>query len=314
MFFSPRSKSGWLAIVREGEALTLAHVVRPADAESLPKLCRLDSYNIDRDAADALARLRGAHALKGYHCTTLLDEGEYNVTPLASPAVPRDERREALRWALKEMVNYPVDHACIEVLDLPGDGAAAGRSAGVLVVSAPEAAVRTCAAPFVAAKITLDTVDIPELAQRNVAALLEDENRGLAFLRIDERGMTLTLTFHGELVAVRRAETSTSQLSGGSEEMRARVRERLALELQRSLDNFDRQYSHIPVSKVVLACYPPVEGLAAMLAAGGYVPVQEMDLSARIDFSALPALASPTEQARHLLAIGAALRSPEGTA
>lgn len=314
MFLSPRSKSGWLAIVKQGETLTLAHVVRPAEADALPQLRRLDSYNIDRDAADALARLRGAHALKGYRCTTLLDEGEYNVTPLAPPAVPRDERREALRWALKEMVNYPVDHACIEVLDLPGDGAAAGRSAGVLVVSAPEAAVRACAAPFVAARIALDTVDIPELAQRNVAALLEDENRGLAFLRIDERGMMLTLTFHGELVAVRRAETSTLQLSGGSEEMRARVRERLALELQRSLDNFDRQYSHIPVSKVVLACYPPVEGLAAMLAAGGYVPVQEMDLSTRIDFSALPALASPAEQARHLLAIGAALRAPEGSA
>ena len=42
-------------------------------------------------------------------------------------------------------------------------------------------------------QIVLDAVDIPELAQRNVAALLEDQNRGLAFLRIDETGMMLTL-------------------------------------------------------------------------------------------------------------------------
>lgn len=123
--------------------------------------------------------------------------------------------------------------------------------------------------------------------------------------------MMLTLTFHGELVAVRRGEMSTLQLNGGSDEMRARIRERLVLELQRSLDNFDRQYSHIPVSKVVLACYPQVVGLAAALAENSYVPVQEMDLSPVLDFPALPELGDPQFQTRHLLAIGAALRQQE---
>lgn len=323
MFFSPRRKPGWLAILPQGETLTLAHVVRPArpsssssssSLNSPPQLRLLDSFAIDRDAADALARLRGARALKGYRCTTLLGEGDYNVTPLEPPAVPRAERREALRWSLKEMVNYPVDSACLDLLDLPNAGLTAGRSAGVLVVSAPEAAVRACVEPFVVAKIALEVVDIPDLAQRNVAALLEDDNRGLAFLRIDERGMMLTLTFHGELVAVRRGDMNTLQLTGGSEEMRARVRERLVLELQRSLDNFDRQYSHIPISKVVVACYPQVDDLLAALAESSYVPVREMDLAPVIDFSLQPALNSPQQQARHLLAIGAALRSEEAPA
>lgn len=98
----------------------------------------------------------------------------------------------------KEMVTYPVENACLDVLDIPAnEGLPAGRSAGVLVVSAEEA-VRACAAPFVMAKVPLQAIDVPELAQRNVAALFEDENRGPAFLRLDQSGMMLTLTFHGD--------------------------------------------------------------------------------------------------------------------
>lgn len=100
---------------------------------------------------------------------------------------------------------------------------------------------------------------------------------------------------------------STLQLNGGSEEMRARVRERLGLELQRSLDNFDRQYSHIPIFKVVRrAIHQRVDGLAAALAENSYVPVHEMDLAPVIDFPALPDFCDTQCQARNLLAIGAA--------
>ena len=311
-FFSARRKPGWVAILPQGGVLTLAHVIRQPN--SRPELLRLDYFSVEHGEADALARLGVARGLKCCACTTLMADGEYNVTLLDAPSVPADERREALRWALKEMVNYPVDSACIEVLDIPRAGQPAGRAAGVLVVSATEQAVRACVAPFEAAKISLAAVDIPELAQRNVAALLEDDNRGLAFLRVDERGMMLTLTFHGELVAVRSGEMNTLQLNGGSDEMRARVRERLVLELQRSLDNFDRQYSHIPISKVVLACYPQVDGLLAALAESCYVPVHEMDLAAVLDAPALPDFSDRQLQAKNLLAIGAALRSEEAVA
>ena len=310
MLFKTQRQPGWLAILPQDGVVTLAHVVRQPLAR--PVLRRLELYAIGKgERNDALPRLRAAFRLKSRACTTLLADGDYNVTLLDAPPVPPEERREALRWALKELVSYPVDSACLEVLDIPGAGLPTGRQAGVLVVSAAEAAVRARVAPFEAAKIRLAAVDIPELAQRNVAELFEEDNRGLAFLRLDERGMMLTLTFHGELIAVRRSEMSTLQLCGGSEEMRARVRERLGLELQRSLDNFDRQYSHIPISKVVLACYPQVDGLAAALAENSYVPVHEMDLAPVIDFPALPDFCDTQCQARNLLAIGAALRHEE---
>lgn len=308
-FLSARRKPGWLAIVPQGQSVTLAHVVRAPGKR--PEVASLETFSMDKGEAEALKRLRAVRHLQAHACTTLMNEGDYNVSQLDAPAVPLEERKEALRWALRDMVTYPVDTACIAVLDVPSDGLPAGRSAGVLAISAAESAVLEQVAAFESAKIVLAALDIPELAQRNVAALLEDENRGLAFLRIDEGGMMLTLTFRGELIAVRRGEMSTLQLNASDEDQRIRVKERLILEMQRSLDNFDRQYSHIPISKVVLAAYPPVDNLAAELAENTYVPLKEMDLSTVLDFPSVPELRNRSSQVKNLLAIGAALRSNE---
>ena len=303
--FSSQRKPGWMSILPQGSDITLVHAVR--NAASRPEIRLLDRFVLEQGMSDALSRLRLARQLNSFACTTLLGEGEYSIAQFDAPAVPKEERKEALRWSLRDVVNFPVESACVDVLDIPSDGLP-GRAAGVLVVSAAERAVRARVAPFEEAHISLDAVDVPEMAQRNVAALLEDENRGLAFLRLDESGLMLTLTFRGELVAVRHSEMNTQQLTAQEGEQQTRIRERLILEVQRSLDNFDRQYSYIPVSRTVLACDPPVEGLQEELAANLYVPVQALDLAQVMDFPRVPELRDVRCQARHLLAIGAALR------
>lgn len=310
MFWKSRSKeSGWMAVLPKGDRVALAHVLRVHGAR--PEIRMLDSFAADQGEAKAMQRLRTARNLKSHACTTLMGVGEYSINQLDAPLVPPAERKEALRWGLKGMVDYPVDTACIDVLDIPMDGAGAGRTAGVFAISAAEQSVRARIRSFDEAKIPLAAIDIPELAQRNVAALFEDENRGLAFLRLDDSGGQLTLTFHGELIAVRRVEVSAVQLGEGDAERRAQAMERLVLELQRSLDNFDRQYSFIPVSKLMVAVYPAVDEIIASLSENLYVPVLEMDLAQVMDFPAVPELHDPQCQAKNLLLIGAALRTGE---
>ena len=273
----------------------------------------LDSFAVDGGESQALQRLRVTKHLKLHACTTLMSAGEYSITQLDAPNVPQAERKEAVRWGLKGVVDYPVESACVDVLDIPMDGAGVGRTASVFAVSAAEQSVRARILPFEEAKIPLAAIDIPELAQRNVAALFEDENRGLAFLRLDEAGGLLTLTFHGELIAARRVEISATQLADADPGRQAQAMERLVLDLQRSLDNFDRQYSFIPISKLVVAAYPPVEELASSLAENLYVPVVPMDLSLVMDFPKLPELRDVQRQAMNLLVIGAALRTDEAS-
>ena len=167
--------------------MALVHVVR--DRRARPEVCLLERFSLDGNEGQVLQRLKVARRLKSYRCTTLIGDGEYSLSPVEAPAVPLDERKEALRWLIRDLVSYPVDNACLDVLEIPSEGQPPGRPASVIVVSAGEAAVRARIAPFAEAGVPLDVIDIPELAQRNVAALLEDDNRGLVFLRLDEHGL-----------------------------------------------------------------------------------------------------------------------------
>ena len=300
---------GWLAVLPGSGTLTLAHVVRHPGRRA--EVVHLEEFALVGDEATALKRLASAYRLKSSRCTTLMGDGDYQINTLEEPPVPAEERHEALRWALRDRIDYPVESACLGWLDIPGSDAA-GRAAGVLVISAAERAVRARAAPFETARVPLAAIDVPELAQRNVAALLEDDRRGLALLRLDATGSMLTLTFGGELVAVRRGDIATHHLTGADTERTTRSRERLLLEMQRSLDHFDRQYSHIPVSRMVLASNPHVPGLATELAESVDIPVQELNLAEVLDFPKVPELHDPAVQAARLLAIGAALRGDDG--
>ena len=291
--------AGWMSVVRHGDRIDLAHVIRGAGKRPEIKLC--ESFRIERSEADALSRLAQSRGLKRYRCAILLGENDYRMVQLDAPAVPAEERVQALRWRLKDVVDFPVDDAAIDVADIPTEG---GRQANVFAVVSPASVVGERMALFHEKKIPLEAIDIPEMAVRNI----EEENRGLAFLALTQGDGLLTITCRGELFLSRRIEIDTDALAKADEERRRQMLERLALELQRTLDNFDRQYGFISVSRLLVASEFDCAGTVAALIENLYLPVQAADLAAVADFAGLPELRSAERQGQSLLAIGAALR------
>ena len=296
--------AGWMSVIRHGDRIDLAHVIRIAGKS--PEVKLFDSFRIENNEADALSRLAQSHGLKRYRCAILLSENDYRLVQLDAPAVPVDERVQALRWRLKDVVDFPVDDAAIAVADIPTEG---GRQASVFAVVAPASVVGERMALFYEKKIPLEAIDVPEMAVRNVAVLFEAANRGLAFLALTQGDGLLTITCGGELFLSRRIEIDAGALAKADAERRQQMLERLELELQRTLDNFDRQYGFISVSRLLVASEFDCAGTVAALAENLYLPVQAADLATVLDFAALPELRSPERQAQSLLAIGAALRS-----
>lgn len=302
-----KKAQGWMSVVPHGTRIDLAHVIR--EVASRPEVQMLESFAVHGDEAEALQRLRTTYKLKQANVTTLLGTGDYRLVQLEAPEVPEQERREALRWRLKDMVDFPVDQASVDVLDIPGGTAPGGRSAGVLVAAASAEVVAKRMGAFDKARVPLQVIDLPELAQRNVAALFEEPNRGLAFLSIADDGGLLTFTHHGELYAFRRIDVTASQLADADGERRQQILERVALELQRSLDTFDRQFSYVSIARLMVACSAAVDELQPVLAANLYLPVQMMDLTTVMDCAAIPELRNIQRQAQCLGVLGAALRS-----
>lgn len=293
-----------MSVVRHGDRIDLAHVIRPVGKRPEVRLC--DSFRVEKNEGDALSRLGQSRGLKRYRCATLLGENEYRLVQLDAPAVPVEERVQALRWRLKDVVDFPVEGAAIAVADIPTEG---GRQASVFAVVAPATVIGERMALFHEKKVPLEAIDIPEMAVRNVAVLFEEANRGLAFLALTQGDGLLTITFRGELFLSRRIEIASDALAQADEERRRQMLERLALELQRTLDNFDRQHGFISVSRLLVASEFDCAGTAAALAENLYLPVQAADLATVADFAGLPELRSAERQAQSLLAIGAALRS-----
>ncbi len=278
-----------------------------------PQLKALESYRREGSDGEILARLAREHQLSRHRCVALLNSGEYQFLQVEAPNVPEAELAQALRWQIKDMVEFPLDDATVDGYALPVDAAAGGRRPQAVAVAAQNALLRKRIDAFTAARLDLDVIDVPELAQRNIAALLEDENRGLALLAIESNGCLLTLSYRGELYATRRIDVGSVQLRSADAERRSQLVERVVLELQRTLDNFDRQYNFITVSKLLVSPLPDVPTLLAELKANLYTPVEDIDLAKAIDFAAVPELSDPLRQAQSLAAIGAALR-PEVSA
>lgn len=246
-----------------------------------------------------------------YHCTTILAGGEYQMLAVEAPNVPADELKTAVRWRLKDMLDFHVDDATIDVLDIPADKNATVRTNhGMFAVAARNSVIEKRQAIFAEAKVGLSVIDIPEMAQRNISTLLEPEGRGLAMLSFGADGGLLTVTFTGELYLSRRIDVTLEQLLDTDHDRKNASFDKITLELQRSLDHFDRQFHFISVSKLMLAP-SAVTGLEEYLSSNLYTPVQTMDLADALDISGIPELQGKAAQQRFFFPIGAALRHEE---
>jgi MSHA biogenesis protein MshI len=246
-----------------------------------------------------------------YRCTTVLGGGDYQFMSVEAPNVPRAELKTAMRWRLKDVLDFPVDEATYDVLDIPLDPNAAVRpQQSIFAIAARNSVIQARQKLFARSKIRLRTIDIPEMAQRNVSALLEPEGRGIAMLSFNEDGGLLTVSWRAELYLSRRIDVTLVQLLEADLERRHQSFDKITLELQRSLDNFERQFSFISVAKLVLAP-SGADGLQDYLASNLYTRVETLDLGQVLDVEGIPELADATRQQRFFVAIGAALRSEE---
>lgn len=194
-------------------------------------------------------------------CNQLLNVGEYQFLQVELPSVSPEELKDAARWHVKDMVSYEVESMTMDVLEVPVLAGRTGRGHQGFVVAADDGLIAEQMAAFNSADAMLEAIDIPEMALRNVAALFEEPERGLAMLAFDEERITLIFTFHGELYAVRQIEIPRSKLEQSEGEWRRQMFDRIGLETQRSLDNFERLHSHISVSRLLLSPLPTVPGL-----------------------------------------------------
>jgi MSHA biogenesis protein MshI len=296
---------GWVAIAPLGDSVCVASVVCQAGQRpALLWACRAPWG----DTTQSLRALRRGRSLAGRRTVALLQRADYQLLAMDAPDVPREEWRDAVRWRLKDMVDFAVDTAAVQVLEVPS-GPTQRRAPSLLAVAAPHTSLLPLAEAATDAGQPWQAIDIPETALRNLAALAEEPGRGQALLHVDAQHSSLVVTWQGELLLSRHIDVGLPQLTHADADTRQQAYERASLELQRTLDSVERQFSDVGLASVMVA---PGAVLADFIAYAGdlvYAPVRAFEPQRWIDCSAVPELADDTELAAYLPAIGAALRS-----
>lgn len=313
-FFSKaHNNAAWLAMVPQRDGIAAASVRRGGTEGAKPAVTHAVFFP-GTPSADALDKAAKEMHSANYRCTTVLAGGDYQFMSAESPNVPREELKSAMRWRLKDILDFSIDEATFDVLDIPLDPNAVVRpQQSVFAIAARNGVIAARQKLFNAAKVKLRVIDIPEMAQRNVSALLEPEGRGVAMLSFGEDGGLLTVSWRGELYLSRRIDVTAAQVLDDDHDRKHQSFDKVTLELQRSLDNFERQFAFISVAKLVLAP-SGATGLEEYLSSNLYTRVETLDLATVLDLERVPDLADPGRQQRFFVPIGAALRQDEGAA
>jgi MSHA biogenesis protein MshI len=267
-------------------------------------VCGTQNFEGDFEAAQNAAR---EHGLGRYQCATLLLPGEYQVLLVEAPNVPQAELKTAIRWRIKDLLDYHVNDATVDVLAVPPNPAGSERAQSMYAITARNELIQACIGRFESARIPLTVIDIPETAQRNVASLFESADRGLAMLYMGAKEGLLTINFRRELMLSRRIDVGLEEMALASGAAREEQFQRVLLELQRTFDHFDRQFAYVPVAKLMIAPDPETTGLLEFLSGNLDMPVERVRLSSAIDFGARAEL-EPREEWRLFHSFGAALR------
>ena len=231
-----KAHQGRTGVHRTASGVAIAQVHRRSP-EAKPKLTHCEFHDLAESTpfADVARHIPN----RKWPVVSVLSPTAYSMLFVEAPDVAHEELRAAVRWRIKDLLDFHIDDAVIEVFPMPQQGRG-GPTRMMYAIAARENEVRQRVEDAAEAGLNLGVIDVLELSLRNIAMLLDTEGRGVAMLYQDAGQGVLLLVRNGTLYLARHIETGTEQLDDSP--MRTALVDGLALEVQRSLDYYESHY------------------------------------------------------------------------
>lgn len=308
-FFNSKRRKGLMGIALSNTHISLVHCVQADQGKPKVSMAHVEQLKLEDDIG--LKRLVHHLGLKSYPCNLVLNADQYQVLQVDKPNMPEDEIQNALVWKVKSLLDYPVTDATISGIDVPSDPQQPNRSPFMFAICAKNNLLQDVSNRLMDAGFLLKSVDVQVLAQRNIATLLEQDNRVVVLVSLSAKGCLITFSADGELYHARFVELDRGYLYDQLGDLIASNLERLVLELQRSLDSFDRQFPYLSVQRVVICPDQNATRFVDDLKNSLYLPVETFTLADIVELPEGEDFSSIEKQSMLLTALGAALRSEE---
>jgi MSHA biogenesis protein MshI len=306
LFNKKKGKPGLLGVSLIDKELSLAHV-GPEAGRSVVRSCEAHAAASPQDAQKLLADRVRELQLEHSRCNFVLAPDDYSLLLIEAPNVEKSELASAAKWKIKDMIDKPLEQLAITVFPVPQDAYRSQRDM-LYVVAADRKRIMQVVELVTGAGLTLSAIDIPELAMRNLTIQFTDDSNGIAMMDLRRDGSLLNVMKKGAIYLTRHLSTQVGDeiLSKGDWE---NVKDRLVLEIQRSLDYYESQMGQGHINRMLVAPRKQdSEALQRELDMAMGVKVEIMDLK--------KVLTSDVEltlelQQSCLMALGGALRSEQ---
>jgi MSHA biogenesis protein MshI len=294
---------GQIGVHRTEDGFALAQILAPAvDGKHELTHC---SYEADENI-EALTRTVRHLSHRKVPTISVLPSSSYHMLLVEAPDVPDEELRAAVRWRIKDLIDFHIDDAVIDVFQMPAHGRG-GPNHMMYAIAARAEWVRREVADLDAAGLELEVMDVIELSLRNVGALLEEDSRGVALLYLADKIGILLLIRQGILYLTRRIETGVETLRQANG-LRSELIAGLALEARRSLDYFESHYEQTSIPVLYTSGLDPADQDLLKQELGISVRNVHVENALKTDL-----VLDDETQRRCLPAIGAALRKDKVT-
>ncbi|MBF0368765.1 MAG: hypothetical protein HQL52_04830 [Magnetococcales bacterium] len=287
--------------------ISMVGVTGLASGDIQLKLALHETFAQPEDRSKRLFELGVTHQIQKTPLHLALGTEQYDLFPQEAVDVPQEEMAMAMRWLVRNRLDYPVEEAVVDCFEIPeaGGQSAAAATKKVYVVAAQREVVKKCVDALQPPRLNLQSIEILELALNNVAARLPESEEGVALLYLppgEETGILL-VSRQGMLHLVRQV----GGVSDDAMDLGIDPGDALGGESQRSLDYYQNHFAKPPVAALYLITSPENETrLAPALSHHLKVRVKNFELSTllKVDLELAPEL-----HAYLFPALGAALRS-----
>ncbi len=272
-----KTPSSHVGLGLQHDGLSIAVAARRGDALFVEQLVHRSAVGPEAQA-QALCAWVNDLKLKGLPTVAVLEPSAYQLLQVERPeAVPDEELAEAVRWRVKDMVDFPIGDAVLDVVALPS-GRRADAPRFVYVVVVPRAVIQTCVEQIEAASLDLQAIDITELAIRNLVTVETPEDRASAIVYLDRQVGLIEVIRNGELFFSRRLGLQSQMIEAASN-AGDQIMDDLALEVQRTLDYFESQYGKGSADHVRLVGASESVNASFMDKAASYLTVPVLGLT-----------------------------------
>lgn len=303
-----RRAAPWAAVDFSAQHMA-AVLVAPPKGSGKPRVLKAVLAELAGGLPEAAQFTPFAQALEAgaRQWTLLLPRDEYRISVMAEPVVPAAELAQSVRWQLAPALDFPAEDASVDFMKIPTRAWEPERVPELYVVAARGDAVRQRAALFDQARLSLGAIDIRETAQRNIAALVERDGELLVMIAFCADDVQISFSWHGELYMDRLIAESAARDT--PPDRRAAANERIASQVQRSIEAVRASFPFMQAARVLVAGAP--EDFCTLLASSIDEPVESLQPEQLFDLSHTPELREPQQFMQYFHALGAALRTWE---